>query len=621
MWLINTTTYTLENILYPSEYAILSHTWDDDEVTFQDIKDLQIASKKKGWVKIQQTCLLAAAGGIKYAWVDTCCIDKSSSAELSEAINSMFKWYKESSACFVWLSDLKIPPPGTLVDSDARAQLHQGLSKCRWFTRGWTLQELIAPTNMIFYDHKWTRFGTKDSLLDELAGITSIDSRILSHDVQLSTVPVARRMAWAATRLTTRIEDRAYSLLGLFDVNMAMIYGEGEKAFIRLQEAIALTSNDLSLFAWSGTPFQYRPGARPRLFYGMLAQDPSQFSTCLDLVNTNNPLNYHVRAFSIANQGLEFLACLGMDPSNGDYVMDLHCGHRVYSKRTHGTRVAIRLMKTPQGFIRYTTRTFVIHFDSPLFEAHFTWDPFPRLVNIPKHISEANSHLFSSQFRNSFRFWTSSNIADWDCLATIADPGQPAAKIDRDGSEPNFWDPCRRVFFTESHPDFVGLLYISVFRKDAETPLPAAVLLCGFQPVVGSEVSALSPWVQLLGQRGWSSPTPAVSGPLRLDFPIDTRHDMHYSRFLTRVSSQARTRLTSIGERPSWPLDMQTSQLENLETGLNMSASVSRVGSGDKLVHDVSILITDMSAKEPLQSAGVRPISQGKDAQYDGICI
>ncbi|KAF3806073.1 hypothetical protein GCG54_00004399 [Colletotrichum gloeosporioides] len=123
MWLLDTQTLKLQEIVDPStvNYAILSHTWEHDEVSFQDISDLDSARKKAGFAKISKTCELSRQRSIPYAWVDTCCIDKSSSAELSEAINSMFQWYKLSVVCFVYLSDFTFD---------------KALNSSRWFTRG-----------------------------------------------------------------------------------------------------------------------------------------------------------------------------------------------------------------------------------------------------------------------------------------------------------------------------------------------------------------------------------------------------------------------------------------------------------------------------------------------------
>lgn len=175
---------------------------------------------------------LAADAGIRYAWVDTCCIDKSSSAELTEAINSMYRWYQRSAICYAYLSDLS--------PSDS---LNIALPSCRWFTRGWTLQELIAPTEMRFFDRSWIDRGSKESLCTKLSAITAIDTKVLRHELPLSSIAIAQRMSWAAKRETTRIEDRSYSLFGLFGVHK-------ETAFRRLQEEIIKSTLDMSIFAW-----------------------------------------------------------------------------------------------------------------------------------------------------------------------------------------------------------------------------------------------------------------------------------------------------------------------------------------------------------------------------------
>ncbi|KAK0723401.1 heterokaryon incompatibility protein-domain-containing protein, partial [Lasiosphaeria miniovina] len=314
MWLLNTADYSLTSVLYPERYAILSHTWGDGEVTFDDIKNLDSASRKAGWDKIAQTCRLAAAQGFEYAWVDTCCIDKSSSAELSEAINSMFKWYRNATVCYAYLSDLDPTPIGLdgaestpmgLDDAESpkpgEKRLERDLPQCAWFTRGWTLQELIGPRNLEFYDCGWTMRGTKVSLGKLLSAITTIPIWILLNQAPLHRCCVGRRMSWAANRKTTRIEDLAYCLLGLFDVNMPMIYGEGENAFRRLQEAVAMATNDMSLFAWSDPSLHSTVS-----FHGIFATSPALFAQCEGLVNSFSPSHYDLRAFSITNRGVKF---------------------------------------------------------------------------------------------------------------------------------------------------------------------------------------------------------------------------------------------------------------------------------------------------------------------------
>jgi hypothetical protein len=163
------------------KYAILSHTWGEEVVTFAELP-MAGAKQKIGFPKIQYTCAQAIKDGLDFAWIDTCCIDKRSSAELSEAINSMFPWYKESSACYVYLSD-------TEKGSSDMAQ-------SRWFTRGWTLQELIAPMEVVFYDRSWQDMGTKRDLKGILSEITGIDRETLLSERAIQGRSVAERMSW-----------------------------------------------------------------------------------------------------------------------------------------------------------------------------------------------------------------------------------------------------------------------------------------------------------------------------------------------------------------------------------------------------------------------------------------
>ncbi|KAK0611916.1 heterokaryon incompatibility protein-domain-containing protein [Immersiella caudata] len=248
MRLINTATLTLETFTSSTPpYAILSHTWQDDEVSMADMSAIHQSDNVK-FAKIRGMCAEASRIGLGYAWVDTCCIDKSSSAELSEAINSMFEWYRAADICFCLLSDFQ---PGASLDQD--------LEKCRWFTRGWTLQELIAPDILVFFDSSWTARGSirycEDAYETDLSGqisdITGIPLSVLSAVSTLQSTPAVEIMSWASMRITTRIEDHAYSLLGLLDVNLPLLYGERSKAFTRLQEEVLRRRGDLSLLAWA----------------------------------------------------------------------------------------------------------------------------------------------------------------------------------------------------------------------------------------------------------------------------------------------------------------------------------------------------------------------------------
>jgi hypothetical protein len=280
MWLLNTSTLELcsfadGKIPY---YIILSHTWGSEEVSFQDIQspDAGIINKA-GYGKVQKCCAEAAANGFHYAWIDTCCIDKTNSTELSEAINSMFRWYRDAAECYAYLEDVK---PCEKV---------YGFANCKWFTRGWTLQELIAPSNVLFFDHYWNEIGSRASLSRTIERLTRIPFAVLMGE-SLEKYSVAQIMSWAASRETTKVEDRAYALLGLFGVFMPMIYGEGEMAFRRLQLEIMKTKIDHSLFVWRGTGFDRGP----------LARSPDEFARCGNIRNRGDTQ----LAFEMTNLGL-----------------------------------------------------------------------------------------------------------------------------------------------------------------------------------------------------------------------------------------------------------------------------------------------------------------------------
>ncbi|KAK7182298.1 hypothetical protein DPSP01_007010 [Paraphaeosphaeria sporulosa] len=298
------TTFVGSNV--PS-YAILSHTWkaDDQELTFQDLIS-GTGRNKDGYRKIQFCGDQAKKDRLQYFWVDTCCIDKSSSSELSESINSMFQWYQNAEVCYVYLADL---PP----DSDlSRLQL------CRWFTRGWTLQELVAPKVVKFYDYEWNAIGTKVELVDIISSSTSIPSHLLLGHSALSDSSIATRMSWAAQRQTTRLEDLAYCLLGIFEVNMPLIYGEGMRAFRRLQEEIIKRNNDLTIFAWE------LPQESRAQFVGLFAPSPSAFAASSGII----PFSDDSMNFSVTNRGLFFTGGtfirVATVPTRGDRVETLY---------------------------------------------------------------------------------------------------------------------------------------------------------------------------------------------------------------------------------------------------------------------------------------------------------
>jgi Cdc6-like AAA superfamily ATPase len=216
-------------------YAILSHTWGGQEVTFDDLQSHK-GKDKAGFKKIQFCAQQAERDSLHYFWVDTCCIDKSSSAELSEAINSMFRWYHNAERCYVYLAD--VSSSSSDGDGEETRRWKPAFRKSRWFTRGWTLQELIAPTSVEFFSKEEERLGDKKSLEQTIHEITGIPLKALRGSPP-SEFSKDDRFSWAASRQTTRKEDEAYCLLGIFDLQIPLLYGEGrEKATKRLQKEV-----------------------------------------------------------------------------------------------------------------------------------------------------------------------------------------------------------------------------------------------------------------------------------------------------------------------------------------------------------------------------------------------
>ncbi|KAI5983268.1 heterokaryon incompatibility protein-domain-containing protein [Pisolithus orientalis] len=263
-----------------TSYAILSHRW-GMEVSYKEMtKLLKMEERKRdkvrqrdGYQKIIEGCERALKDGYKWLWVDTCCIDKRSSAELSEAINSMYSWYQNSQVCYAYIGDIE---ESSFPSERNNSKFSKSNGWPEWFSRGWTLQELIAPKRIEFFSKDWIHIGNKRRLGSTLEKITRIPVDILEHGITSKRPSIAQIMSWAADRRTTRVEDRAYALMGLFGVSMPMLYGEGEKAFQKLQLEIMRMSSDQSIFAWD--PY----GRMPR--YGsVLADDPSYFRDCRDI--------------------------------------------------------------------------------------------------------------------------------------------------------------------------------------------------------------------------------------------------------------------------------------------------------------------------------------------------
>lgn len=272
-----------------SEYAILSHTWSKEEVLYEDLQPdkLAAASTKAGYLKIQFLQQQASQDELPYFWIDTCCIDKRSSAELQETINSMSAYYALSRVCYVYLEDV-----------EAGADWEMQFRNSRWFTRSWTLQELLSPENVRFFDRHWKPLGHLHDLVKLVSSITRIDTRLLLHKRDPDTYSTAQRMSWAAGRKATRVEDLAYSLLGLFHVNMTMLYGEGPRAFVRLQEKIIQQSTDHSIFAWE----RHEAADGKHHAQGFFAPSPANFRHCGRVGRLSGLLP---GAFRMTNRGLE----------------------------------------------------------------------------------------------------------------------------------------------------------------------------------------------------------------------------------------------------------------------------------------------------------------------------
>ncbi|KAI1149190.1 heterokaryon incompatibility protein-domain-containing protein [Nemania diffusa] len=273
MRLLNIDSLEVEEFIGSSlpPYTILSHTWGLEEVTLQDLPKFGL-TRLVGFRKLQYLCDQTRQDGFQYTWVDTCCIDRESSAELSEAINSMYKWYSKAEVCYVYLCDVHYTEG---EDIDPTSAFYHS----RWFARSWTLQELIAPDSLTFYDAYWRCIGTKKSLFHIVSAVTGIPQLCLEGKEVPADFSVATRFSWASKRSCTRPEDIAYSLMGLFGVYMPLLYGEGEKAFFRLQEEIVKSIDDQSIFSWAVSNEDSRCGKPSSIF----ARSPADFATAANI--------------------------------------------------------------------------------------------------------------------------------------------------------------------------------------------------------------------------------------------------------------------------------------------------------------------------------------------------
>ena len=265
-----------DRLLMDLRYAILSHRWQGEEIAFRDMKKLTKGKlQNRSGEKVVGTCKVAQDENIKWVWVDSCCIGVDVDVK-RDAINSMYRWYRCSQTCYAYLHDVA-------KDNFPRQALNKSADS-EWFFRGWTLQELIAPQVLKFFDQSWNFIGDRSGLAPTLNRITRIPEDLLVQTngpgvprTLTETFGVARIMSWAADRGTKRPEDRAYSLVGLFGVELKVdtgLYGiGGRKAFQSLQEALISEYGDQSIFSWSGQPKG-----------NILAESPSDFRDCFDVV-------------------------------------------------------------------------------------------------------------------------------------------------------------------------------------------------------------------------------------------------------------------------------------------------------------------------------------------------
>lgn len=310
-------------------YAVLSHTWEPGLPRYSEFAtDAKNAASGPGSTLVRRACDAAQQLGYQYVWVECICVDASSVAEVSEAVNSAYRWFQEAAACLVYLADL---PSGDTYDEGVWRQ-------CQWWTRAWTLPELLAPSTVRFYDRDWQFRGTKSSspLLGLISRITTISEDVLHDGSLVPQLSVAKRMSWAANRKVWRIEDWAYSLLGIFGVHMQAIYGEGTMSFLRLQDEILKHTRDMSLLAWEARPDDDRP------FRGLLASSPvefARFTSCPP--KWTKPLAFEGEIQN-SNKGLSITGPIISYPSDGQQVLLLDLGAKHSAPQTKAALVLFR---------------------------------------------------------------------------------------------------------------------------------------------------------------------------------------------------------------------------------------------------------------------------------------
>jgi hypothetical protein len=364
-------------------YMILSHRWREDEVLFGDmvVSDRTTARAKKGYDKLEMSCRIALQQKLEYAWMDTCCIDKSSSAELSEAINSMYNYYANAQVCYAYLDDVvEISTPN-----------NKSLEECVWFKRGWTLQEMIAPRELYFYSARWRPLGSKSSLCARISEASGVSTAVLRDPETLGQVCVSEKMSWAAFRSTTRPEDEAYCLMGLFGVQMPPLYGEGRQhAFRRLQLEIMQVTTDHTIFAWDAgsttgdmlapTVQCFQHGAS----YQYLRADQRFQELKPDFNMTNFGLHIELPVREMSAHGMDvYLARLECSTQFGSWDIGVFLkengssGERYFHRTVFQGSTLTRLPRI------YQTTVQLEYYPTPLWISREDNQPFPRTIEPP----------------------------------------------------------------------------------------------------------------------------------------------------------------------------------------------------------------------------------------------
>ena len=330
--------------LHGIRYAVMSHCWCATglakEMQFKELneavlKTVQDLRNRPGYQKIVKSCLLTREEGLEWLWVDTCCVMRESQTELSEAVNSMYQWYRNSKICFAYLHDVKVSFP---TGSDTEMfPTSNGWPK--WFSCSWTLQGLLGPRVIHFFDQDWRPIGDKYKLASKLMEITGIPVDVLTNGLPHPDDPcrpsAAQIISWAVDRKASTREDRAYALMGIFEVHMPTKYGEHENAFRRLQISIIKEYNDHSIFAWFG---KARPGS-------ILADDPSYFRGSADVVKLD-PCDAFIRECPGAKEYVEDHEFFEVTEEGVEIWLPIILGHDASSQRCVQAKLACCREKT-----------------------------------------------------------------------------------------------------------------------------------------------------------------------------------------------------------------------------------------------------------------------------------